>query len=350
MNGQASPIRVAILGASGYTGAELVRLLARHPGVDIRALTADRKAGQTMAQAFPHLGGLDLPDLVRIEDLDFADIDLVFGCLPHGTMHGLVKRLPERVRVIDLSADFRLEDPAVYTEWYGLEHGATDLQPQAVYGLPELHRDAIRGARIVAGPGCYPTSVQIPLVPLARRGLIGLDDIIADSKSGVSGAGRAAKEANLHTEVSEGIHAYGVTRHRHVAEIEQGLRWATGRDVTVTFTPHLMPMNRGILSTIYVSLVEGVGVDDLRVALAEHYAGEPFVRVLPAGGVPATRHVRGANHVLIGVFPDRRPGHAIVICVEDNLVKGASGQLVQCMNVMYGFPETQGLEQLALFP
>ncbi|MCP5374237.1 MAG: N-acetyl-gamma-glutamyl-phosphate reductase [Hyphomicrobiales bacterium] len=343
-------VRIAILGASGYTGAELVRLLVRHPGADLRVLTADRKAGQTLAEVFPHLGGLDLPGLTRIEDNDWDDVDVVFGCLPHGTMHGLVRDLPQRIKVIDLSADFRLRDPAAYTEWYGLEHTAMDLQPQAIYGLTELHRAAVAQARIVAGPGCYPTSVQLPLVPLVEGGLIEADGIIADSKSGVSGAGRASKEANLHGEVSEGVHAYGITRHRHVAEIEQALGDAAGRPVTATFTPHLMPMNRGILSTIYVTLANGATPDGLRAALAERYAGEPFVRVVAAGVLPATRHVRGSNHVLIGVFPDRNPARAILVCVIDNLVKGASGQLVQNMNLMCGFDETAGLGQQPLFP
>jgi len=351
-DGQPGPnrVRIAILGASGYTGAELVRLLVRHPGADLRVLTADRKAGQSMAEAFPHLAGLELPDLIRIEDADWDDVDVVFGCLPHGTMHGLVRELPERIKVIDLSADFRLAKAEDYTEWYGLEHTAMDLQPQAVYGLTELHRAAVAEARIVAGPGCYPTSVQLPLVPLVEAGLIEPDGIIADSKSGVTGAGRGSKEANLHGEVSEGIHAYGLTRHRHVAEIEQGLSAAAGRAVTATFTPHLMPMNRGILSTMYVTLANGATPDGLRAALTERYAGEPFVRVVPAGMSPATRHVRGSNHVLIGVFPDRNPERAILVCVLDNLVKGASGQLVQNMNLMCGFDEAAGLEQQPLFP
>ncbi|GAB6053926.1 N-acetyl-gamma-glutamyl-phosphate reductase [Magnetospira thiophila] len=344
------PLNVAILGASGYTGAELVRLLARHDGVRLVALTGDRKAGQSMAQVFPHLAMLDLPELVTIEQVDWSGIDVVFGCLPHGTMHGLVRTLPERIKIIDLSADFRLRDGAVYAQWYGLEHKALDYQQQAVYGLPELFRAEIAKARLVAGPGCYPTAAQVPLVPLLAAGLIQTEDIIIDAKSGVSGAGRAAKEGVLHTEVSEGFHAYGVAGHRHAPEIEQGLSLAAGRDVVVAFTPHLLPMNRGILATIYVKLSDGVTASDLRKYLADHYAGEPFVSVMAEGMSPATRHVRGSNHQMIGVFADRLPGRAILLSAIDNLVKGASGQLIQSMNIMCGFPENKGLEQLPLFP
>lgn len=342
--------RVAILGASGYTGAELVRLLHGHRAVTIAALTADRKAGESMATVFPHLAMLDLPGLIAIDEVDWDGVDLVFGCLPHGHMHKLVRQLPARIKVVDLSADFRLQDGADYERWYGLPHTALDLQEGAAYGIPELHRQSIRDARITAGPGCYPTSIQIPLVPLVQAGLIDADGIICDSKSGVSGAGRAAKEGMLHAEVSEGIHAYGVTAHRHVAEIEQGVSQAAGRPVTVTFTPHLMPMNRGILSTIYVALAGDATVDGLRDHLAARFKDEPFVHVVPAGVSPATRHVRGSNHLLIGVFPDRRAGRAILIAVEDNLVKGASGQLVQCMNLMLGLDERAGLESLPVFP
>ncbi len=343
-------IRTAILGASGYTGAELLRLLARHPDVRFSALTAGRKAGQTIDRVFPHLASLDLPHLVGLDDVEWESVDVVFGCLPHGSMHDLVRRLPERVRVIDLSADFRLRDPAVYARWYGLEHKATDLQPEAVYGIPELYRDAIAAARIVAGPGCYPTSVQVPLVPLLEAGMISADGIIIDAKSGVSGAGRAAREEMLHGEVSEGFHAYGLGGHRHEPEIEQGLSAAAGRAANVCFTPHLLPMNRGILSTLYVTLEGGATADDLRAELARRFAGEPFVRVVPPEVSPATRHVRGSNHILIGVYEGRFPGQARLVSVIDNLVKGASGQLVQCMNLMFGLPETRSLDQLPLFP
>ena len=342
--------QVAIVGASGYTGAELVRLLVRHPRTEITVMTADRKAGQSMGTAFPHLAGLDLPDLVALDDVEWSSVDVVFCCLPHGTTQDVIAGLPGHLKVIDLSADFRLADVDTYAEWYGHAHRAPELQTSAVYGLSELARDAIKGARLVACPGCYPTSAQLPLVPLIEAGLVEPDGIIIDSKSGVSGAGRAPKEGTLFAEVGEGVHAYGVASHRHAPEIEQGLSLAAGRPVLVNFTPHLMPMNRGILSTLYVRLAAGVSADDARATLTERYAGEPFVRVLAAGQGPATRHVRGSNHCLIGVFADRLEGRAIVVSVIDNLVKGASGQAVQNMNLMCGFAETTGLEQEPLFP
>ncbi|MGB0696760.1 MAG: N-acetyl-gamma-glutamyl-phosphate reductase [Rhodospirillaceae bacterium] len=350
-------LSVAILGASGYTGAELVRLLCRHPRVRLAALTADRKVGQTMGSVFPHLAILDLPDLVAIGDVPWAEIDFVFCALPHGTTQEVLAGVMngphgQRIKIADLSADFRLADLGAYEQWYGKPHAAPDLQPEAVYGLTELHRDAIAKARLVAVPGCYPTGAQLALVPLVEAGLIATDGIIIDAKSGVSGAGRGPKEGSLHCEVSEGIHPYGIAGHRHCAEIEQGLSAAAGKPVLATFTPHLMPMNRGILHTIYVTLAPGQDAGGLRSHLAARFGrDEPFVHVLPeGGGAPHTRHVRGSNHVLISVHADRAPGRAILVVAEDNLVKGASGQAVQDMNVMCGFPETMGLEQQALFP
>ncbi len=343
-------LRIGILGASGYTGAELLRLLARHPGVDLRLLTADRQAGKPIADIFPHLGGLDLPVPVKIEDAHWSAVDLVFCCLPHGTTQEVIAGLPGHLKIVDLSADFRLNDAANYARWYGHEHRATELQKQAVYGLTELARATVTKARLVANPGCYPTSAQLPLIPLIEAGMIAVDDIIIDAKSGVTGAGRDAKQQNLYAEVTEGIHAYGIASHRHAPEIEQGLSEAAGRPVTVNFTPHLVPMSRGILSTIYVRLASSATAAGLRQELVKRYAGEAFLRILPEGQAPATRHVRGSNHCLIGVFGDRLPGRAILVSVIDNLVKGASGQAVQNMNVMAGWPETTALEQQPLFP
>jgi N-acetyl-gamma-glutamyl-phosphate reductase len=343
-------IRVGILGASGYTGAELVRLLARHPHVELRLLTADRQAGRALAEVFPHLSGVALPELVRIEDADWDGVDFIFCGLPHGTTQQVVAALPRRLKVVDLSADFRLADPALYAQWYGHEHQAVELQKEAVYGLTELRRAAVKAARLVANPGCYPTSVQLPLIPLIEAGEVAADDIVIDAKSGASGAGRDAKQQNLYTEVTEGIHAYGVARHRHAPEIEQGLGAAAGKAVIVSFTPHLVPMSRGILSSIYLKLAHGASAEDLRDTLKQRYADEPFVRVLASGQAPATRDVRGSNQCRIGVFADRVPGRAIVLSVIDNLVKGASGQAVQNMNLMAGFAETLGLEQQPLFP
>ena len=348
-------LRAGILGASGYTGAELVRLLARHPGVEIGLLTADRKAGAELGAVFPHLAVLGLGPMVGIDDVDWAgvDLDVVFCGLPHGTTQdviaGILAARPD-VRIVDLSADFRLRDIDSYAEWYGQPHRAPHLQGEAVYALTEFARAALRNARLAACPGCYPTGAQLPLRPLLEAGLIEPDDIIIDAKSGVTGAGRAAKEGNLYAEVDGGIHAYGVAGHRHMPEIEQGLGDSAGRPVIAGFTPHLMPMARGILSTIYVRLAGGADAAALQAALAGRYDAEPFVHVLPLGAVPATRHVRGSNHCIIGVSPDRLPGRAILISAIDNLVKGASGQAVQAMNVMFGLDETAGLDQLPLFP
>jgi len=343
-------VKVGILGASGYTGGELLRLLLRHPRARLSLLTADRNAGKPIDVVFPHLAGYGLPLLTSVEHADWSDVDVVFCGLPHGTTQEVIAGLPNHLKIVDLSADFRLSDVETYAEWYGHAHRAPALQREAVYGLTEFARAAVGNSRLVANPGCYPTSAQLPLVPLVEAAAIDADDIIIDAKSGVSGAGRAAKEGSLYSEVTEGIHAYAIASHRHAPEIEQGLSAAAGRPIKVNFTPHLMPMSRGILASIYVRLVGGATVADLRAILARRFEGEPFVRVLGEGVSPATRQVRGANQCLMSVFADRLSGRAIVVSVIDNLVKGASGQAVQNMNVMCGFPETMGLEQVALFP
>jgi N-acetyl-gamma-glutamyl-phosphate reductase len=343
-------VRIGILGATGYTGIELLRLLDEHPFAEIACLTSERYAGQSIGAVFPHLAGGDLPPLTKVGDVDFGRLDVVFGCLPHGTSQDVIRDLPRGPRVIDLSADFRLRDPALYESTYRQPHQAIERQRDAVYGLTEVARPAIRRSDLVANPGCYPTSAQLPLWPLLEAGLIARDPIIIDAKSGVSGAGRGAKEASLHTEVSEGLHAYSVSSHRHAPEIEQGLSEAAGSQVTVTFTPHLVPMNRGILATVYVDLADGAAPEDLQAELERRYWEEPFVRALPYRSLPATRHVRGSNRCLIAVHPGRTRGRAILLCVLDNLVKGASGQALQNMNVMLDLPETAGLGQAPLFP
>jgi len=345
--------RVGILGASGYTGGELVRLLLRHPQVEIKALTAERHAGQAMSAVFPQFAGFDLPKLVKIEEIDANAVDFIFCGLPHGTTQTVIKSLlaaSAKLKIADLSADFRLQDPVVYEKWYGHGHLAPELQSEAVYGLAEIYREQITTARLVAVPGCFPATSITAIVPLLEAGAVDPDAIVIDSKTGMTGAGRAAKENMLFGEVSEGIHAYGVGNHRHTAELDQEFSLAAKRPVTVTFTPHLAPMNRGIYATHYVKLVGKTTVEQLHRILADFYKGEPFVNLLELGTVPQSRHVRGSNYIQIGVIPDRVPGRAIVISTLDNLMKGASGLAVQDMNLMMGYPETEGLTQLALFP
>jgi N-acetyl-gamma-glutamyl-phosphate reductase len=351
----ASLKKIGVLGASGYTGSECVRLLLRHPQVEIALLTADRKAGQEMREVFAQFSPYKLPKLVSLEGLDWPalGLDLVFCALPHATTQKVIKEIfakaPE-MKVVDLSADFRLGDTAAYARWYGDEHHAPELQKEAVYGLVEHYRDRIKKSRLVANPGCYTTCAILPLAPLIRAKAIDADEIVVDAKSGMTGAGRAARENMLFSEVSEGFHAYGVGGHRHMAELDQEFSLAAGRAVTASFTPHLVPMNRGILSTIYVRGLGGRAPQDLHAILAETYGGEPFVHVLPFGEMPQTRHVRGSNMTFIGVAADRVAPRAIIGSALDNLVKGAAGQAVQNMNLVLGFPETMGLEQVALFP
>jgi len=343
-------LRIAVLGASGYTGADLVRLLACHPYAEMVLLTANAHAGKPMGQVYPHLRSLKLPRLIKWEEADWSGVDAVFCGLPHGTTQEIVAQLPEGLKVIDLSADFRLTDLPTYAQWYGHEHRAPHLQPEAVYGLSELNREAVQRARLVACPGCYPTATLLALAPALSAGLIEPDDIIIDAKSGVTGAGRSVKENLMFCEVAEGLRPYGVGSHRHMPEIEQELGRAAGRTLAVNFTPHLVPMNRGELVTCYVRLAGGADADRLRTVLTERYEAEPFVEVLPAGELAATHMVRGSNRCVISVVKDRLPGRAIVISAIDNLVKGSSGQAIQNMNLMFGLPETLGLEQLPLFP
>ena len=349
----ATKIRIGVLGASGYTGADLVRLAACHPHIEIVALTASTHAGKPLAEVFPHLAFLDLPDLATIEATDWSGVDAVFCGLPHGTTQEITRSLlagHPQAKIIDMSADFRLRDTAVYAEWYGHAHKAPELQTEAVYGLTEHYRTAIRDARIVACPGCYPTAALLSLLPLVAAGQIDAADIIIDAKSGVSGAGRSVKQNLLFTEAGEGLSPYSVGRHRHAPEIEQEISKAAGRPVLVNFTPHLVPMSRGELCTTYVRLDAGATVDDLAMTLADAYRDETFVHVVPTDVLPQTQSVRGSNFVQIGVVADRIPGRAIVISALDNLVKGSAGQALQNFNLMFGFEETTGLMQLPLFP
>jgi N-acetyl-gamma-glutamyl-phosphate reductase len=339
--------KIAILGASGYTGAELVRLIATHPSFEIVALSADRKAGLDMADVFPHLRHLDLPKLCKIDEIDFTHVDLAFAALPHGLSQALVRDLPETVKVVDLGADFRLRDPAEYEKWYGAAHVATDLQKTAVYGLTEFYREDIRNARLVAGTGCNAATVQFALRPLIADGLIDLDDIICDLKNGPSGAGRSLKENMLFTERSTDTLGYAQGgKHRHLGEFDQEFSALAGRPVQIQFTPHLVPVNRGILASCYLK----GDAQACHAALTAAYQDEPFVIVLPFGTAPGTGHVAGSNFCHIGVTSDRISGRVLVTAALDNLCKGSSGQAIQNANLMLGLDEKAGLMMAPVFP
>jgi N-acetyl-gamma-glutamyl-phosphate reductase len=343
--------KVGIVGATGYTGAELLRLLLHHPEVEVTALTSQKYAGVPIDQVFPSLmKSLEL----KCEELTVGQIskktDFIFTAVPHKTAMETVPlfyRLGKKV--VDLSADFRLRDPAVYERWYQ-KHTASDLLRESVYGLPELHRDKIRSAKIVGNPGCYPTGALIGLIPLVKKGLVSLEGIVVDSKSGVSGAGRDVVLESLFCEVNEGVKAYKIFAHRHTPEIEQELSQMAQKEIRVTFVPHLIPMDRGILSTLYVRLVKKLKTEELLDAFEDYYREEPFIRIYPKGKLPNTKDVRGSNFCDIGVAVSEPDGRAVVITAIDNLVKGASGEAVQNMNIMLGYPETTGLLPTPLFP
>jgi len=338
---------IAILGASGYTGAELIRLISGHSSMQIKALGANAKAGKQMSEVFPHLRHLDLPALVTADQIDFSQIDLCFCALPHKTSQEVISKLPKDLKIVDLSADFRLRDPADYEKWYGNPHAALEQQAEAVYGLTEFYRKEIKAARLVAGTGCNAATGQFALRPVIEAGLIDLDDIILDLKCAVSGAGRSLKENLLHAELSEGYHAYAIGgTHRHLGEFDQEFSAVAGRPVKVQFTPHLIPANRGILATCYVKGDPQAIHDTLENA----YRNEPFVMVVPMGQTPSTRHIRGSNFCHIGVSADRIEGRAIITAALDNLTKGSSGQALQNANLMLDIEETEGLMMAPLFP
>lgn len=339
-------INVAIIGASGYTGAELIRLLYTHPHVNIAYLAAESNAGQPIGKVYSHLEGYGLPDLVKTDQIDWSKVEAVFGCLPHATSQEVINKLPKHLVVIDLSADFRLKDTAEYAKWYGHEHQAVELQKEAVYGMTELAVEAVKKARVIANPGCYPTSAILPLYPLLEAGVIEANDIIIDAKSGISGAGRSAKVPNLFSEANESVRPYSIASHRHLPEIEQALSEAAKKKVQVTFTPQVVPLSRGMLSTIYVK----GDAKKIREVLEKKYKDSKFVSLAPEGVVPNTRDVMTTNRCYIGVYADRIAGKAIIVSTIDNLVKGASGQAVQNFNVKFGFDELAGLNMLPVFP
>ncbi len=345
-------LKIAIVGSSGYTGGELMRILLNHPNVSVTAITSEKSSGQPITTIFPHLAGLT--ELV-CEPLDPEAIvkkaDFVFLALPHVAAQEAAFRFHSLgKKVVDLSADYRLADPALYEKWYEHCHQHPELLGIAVYGLPELHREKIKTTALVANPGCYPTGAILALAPLLKKSMIDSQSIIIDSKSGVSGAGRSPSQAHHYPEVNEGFMAYKVGTHRHTPEIEQELSQLGGARITVSFTPHLVPMNRGILTTSYAKLGMQTDTGRLLSLYREFYKNEPFVRVLPAGQFPNVRNVRGSNFCDIGVYVDARTHGVVVVTAIDNLVKGASGQAVQNMNLMMGFEETAGLKLAGLFP
>ncbi|MBU2966887.1 N-acetyl-gamma-glutamyl-phosphate reductase [Amphritea sp. 2_MG-2023] len=342
-------IKVGIVGGTGYTGVELLRLLANHPEVSVEVITSRSEEGMRIDDMYPNLRGhydlqFTVPDVDRL-----AQCDAVFFATPHGVAMKMAPELVERgVRVIDLGADFRIKDLELWSKWYGMEHTSPELAAQAVYGLPEVNRAAIKDARMLACPGCYPTATQLGFLPLVENGLIDHRRLIADVKSGVSGAGRGANVGSLLCESSESMKAYGVAGHRHLPEVKQGLSEAAGRPVGLTFVPHLTPMIRGIHATLYGILKDPV--DGLQTLFEERYADEPFVDVMPAGSHPETRSVKGANVCRISVFRPQNDDTVVVLSVIDNLVKGAAGQAIQNMNIMFGFDETEGLRHAGMMP
>jgi N-acetyl-gamma-glutamyl-phosphate reductase len=343
--------RVGIVGATGYTGLELLRLLIRHPKVEVTALTSQKYAGMPIDRVFPSLTH-QLP--VTCEELSAERIsektDFIFTAVPHKTAMETVPLFYKLgKRVVDLSADFRFKDAAVYERWYQ-KHTSADLLSEAVYGLPELHREKIREAKIVGNPGCYPTGALLGLIPLVKQGVLSTDTAVVDSKSGVSGAGRDVALDSLFCEVNEGVKAYKLFEHRHLPEIEGELSSVARKKFAVTFVPHLIPMDRGILSTIYVMLGKKMNTEEVLRIFQTHYQGEPFVRVYPKGKFPNTRDVKGSNYCDVGVKVNEEDGRLVVVTAIDNLVKGASGEAVQNMNIMLGFPETMGLDGLPLTP
>ncbi|HSI23548.1 MAG TPA: N-acetyl-gamma-glutamyl-phosphate reductase [Methylophilaceae bacterium] len=345
---QQNKIKVGIVGGTGYTGVELLRLLALHPGTEIACITSRGEAGQRVSDMFPSLRGyVDLP-FTDPAQADLASCDVVFFATPNGiAMQQTRALLDAGVRVIDLAADFRIQDVSVWEKWYGMIHACPDLIAEAVYGLPELNRDKIVSARLVANPGCYPTAVQLGFLPLLKAGVVDESHLIADTKSGVSGAGRKAETHILFAEAGDNFKAYGVAGHRHLPEISQGLTGMCDNKVVLTFVPHLTPLIRGIHATLYARLTKDV---DLQSLYENQYRNERFVDVLPAGSHPETRSVRGSNQCRIAVH---RPGNGdtvVVLSVIDNLVKGAAGQAVQNMNIMFGFDETAALEHVPLLP
>ena len=341
-------VKVGIVGGTGYTGVELLRLLARHPQAEVVAITSRKEAGMPVADMFPNLRGHIHLKFCEPQDAGLENCDMVFFATPNGiAMQQARELLAAGVRVVDLAADFRIKDIAVWQKWYGMEHACPELVAEAVYGLPEVNRAAIQTARLVANPGCYPTAVQLGFLPLLEAGVVDASYLIADAKSGVSGAGRKAEVGALFAEAGDNFKAYAASGHRHLPEISQGLARYAGKPVGLTFVPHLTPLIRGIHATLYARLTDAA---DVQALFEARYANEPFVDVLPFGAHPETRSVRGANMCRIALHQPQGGDTLVILSAIDNLVKGASGQAVQNMNIMFGLPETMGLELVGLLP
>lgn len=344
-------LNVGIVGGTGYTGSELLRLLARHPKVHVRAITSRGEAGVPVAQLFPSLRGeMDLV-FTAPDESNLTACDVVFFATPHGVAAAQAAELiAAGVKVIDLAADFRLQDLAVWEKWYAHKHPSPELVPQSVYGLPEANREAIRSAMIVGNPGCYPTATQLALMPLLEHKLVDVTDIVVDAKSGISGAGRGASVANLFAEASDSFKAYGVNGHRHLPEIEERLAVMAGQPVNVTFVPHLLPLIRGIEVTVYANLTQDMALPALQTLFEQRYADEPFVDVMPSGSTPETKTVKGSNRCRLAVYRPQGRNKVVVTSVIDNLTKGAAGQAIQNMNLLFDLPENMGLDIIALLP
>lgn len=343
--------KVGIVGGTGYTGVELLRLLANHPAIEVVAITSRSEAGLAVSDLYPNLRGFYDLAFSEPSAAVLLECDVVFFATPHGVAMEMAPSLIEAgVKVIDLAADFRIEDLSVWSKWYGLEHTCPQLMKEVAYGLPELFREQIRQAKVIANPGCYPTSILLAAVPFLRSGLVNFDDLVADGKSGVSGSGRGANVAMLGAEMSESFKAYGAQGHRHLPELKEKLQQLAEQPVDLTFVPHLVPMVRGMESTVYMSLTADVSEAALHSILATTYEDEPFVDVMPLGSLPETRMVKGSNMCRLAVYRPQGGSKVVVISVIDNLVKGAAGQAVQNMNILLDLPETLSLDQVALMP
>lgn len=343
--------KIGVAGASGYTGLELLRLLINHPEAEIVFLTSETYQGENISRVFPSISGFVDIKLSSIESISNDTCDIVFLALPHTTSMGKVPDfLKGHTKVIDLSADYRLKDPAIFKKWYSVPHQKPELLTETTYGLPEIHREKIKSARLVANPGCYPTSATLALAPLVTQNWVDLSSIIVDSKSGISGAGRKASLGTQFSEINGGVSAYNIAVHRHTPEIEQELSALAKQNVQISFSPHLVPMTRGMLSTVYINLKQGPSVVELIEHFQKFYAGEPFIRILPLGECANSHFTVSSNFCDIGVQVDKRNQRAIITSAIDNLIKGASGQAIQNMNLMLGIPETTGLNFPGIFP